>query len=389
MSEPVGPVNEQYITVTGAGPSPVNVAEYERYAESTLPKNAFGYYASGSNDMITLRENRAAFSRLRLMPKVLVDVSNINMQTTILGQKVAFPICIAPTAMQRMAHDEGENATSKAAARHGILMTLSSWSTLPLEDVAAAAPQGFRWFQLYVYKDREVTLDLVKRAERAGYKAFAVTVDTPILGRREADLKNKFALPSHLTMGNFTSTGGAHAQGTKQSGSSGSGLASYVSSLIDRTLNWDDIAWLRRNTTLKIVVKGVMTVDDALISIRNGVDAIWISNHGARQLDTTPATIEVLPEIARAVAGRVELYIDGGISRGTDALKAIALGARAVFIGRPVLWGLAHSGEEGVYNVVNLLKEEFALAMALSGCVKIEDIKPSLVRSALSFQSKL
>jgi (S)-2-hydroxy-acid oxidase len=389
MSEPVGPVNEQYMTVTNAGPSPVNVAEYERFAESSLSKNAFGYYASGSNDMITLRENRAAFTRLRLMPKVLVDVSNINMQTTILGQKVAFPICIAPTAMQRMAHDDGESATSKAAARHGILMTLSSWSTLPLEDVAAAAPQGFRWFQLYVYKDREVTLDLVKRAERAGYKAFAVTVDTPILGRREADLKNKFALPSHLTMGNFASTGGAHAQGTKQSGSSGSGLASYVSSLIDRTLNWDDIAWLRRNTTLKIVVKGVMTVDDALISIRNGVDAIWISNHGARQLDTTPATIEVLPEIARAVAGRVELYIDGGISRGTDALKAIALGARAVFIGRPVLWGLAHSGEEGVYNVVNLLKEEFALAMALSGCVKVEDIKPSLVRTALSFQSKL
>jgi (S)-2-hydroxy-acid oxidase len=200
-------------------------------------------------------------------------------------------------------------------------MTLSSWSTTPLEEVAQAAPGGYRWFQLYVYKDRAVTLDLVKRAERAGYKALAVTVDTPILGRREADIKNRFALPAHLTMGNFIGAGGAHAEGTKSAGDKGSGLASYVASLIDQTLTWDDIAWLRKNTTLKIVVKGVMTVDDALASVRHGVDAIWISNHGARQLDTTPATIEVLPDIVRAVAGRVEVYLDGGITRGTDILK--------------------------------------------------------------------
>lgn len=389
MSEPVGPVEEQYPTVTGAGPAPVNVAEYERYAKSTLPRNAFSYYASGSNDMITLRENRAAFSRLRLMPKIMVDVSKVDMSTTILGQKVAFPICIAPTAMQRMSHPDGECATSKAAARHGTLMTLSSWSTTALEDVADAAPQGLRWFQLYVYKDRVITLDLIKRAERAGYKALAVTVDTPALGRREADIKNRFSLPSHLTMGNFVSQGGDHASGTKSSGASGSGLASYVASLIDKTLTWDDIHWLRKNTTLKIVVKGVMTADDALIALKHGVDAIWVSNHGARQLDTTPATIEVLPEIVRAVRGRCEVYLDGGVTRGTDALKAVALGARAVFIGRPVLWGLAHSGEQGVYDVVNLLKEELQLAMMLSGCVKVEDIKPSLVRHAMTFQSKL
>jgi (S)-2-hydroxy-acid oxidase len=200
-------------------------------------------------------------------------------------------------------------------------MTLSSWSTTALEEVAAVAPTGLRWFQLYVYKDRVVTLDLIKRAERAGYKALAVTVDTSILGRREADIKNRFALPSNLTMGNFQKHGGSHAGGTKSSGSTGSGLASYVSQLIDQTLTWDDIAWLRRNTSLKIVVKGVMTVEDALASIKNGVDGIWVSNHGARQLDTVPATIEVLPEIAKAVAGKVEVYVDGGILRGTDVLK--------------------------------------------------------------------
>lgn len=337
--------------------------------------------------MITLRENRAAFNRLRLMPKILVDVSTVNIETSILGEKVAMPIVIAPTAMQQMAHPEGEKATSRAAYRHKILMTLSSWSTTPLEDVAKAAPDGLRWFQLYVYKDRDVTLDLIKRAERAGYKALAITVDTPSLGRREADIKNRFALPSHLTMGNFA--GGAHQSGTKSAGSTGSGLASYVASLIDKTLTWNDIAWVRKNTTMKIVVKGVMTVDDALASVRHRVDGIWISNHGARQLDTTPATIEVLPEIIKAVAGRCEVYLDGGVTRGTDALKAIALGARAVFVGRPVLWGLAHSGEDGVYNAMELLKNEFSLAMQLMGCTTLADLKPSMVRTALSFQSKL
>merc|ERR1719329_2004233 len=184
--------------------------------------------------MITLRENRAAYSRLRLVPKILIDVSSVETKTTILGASVSSPIVIAPTAMQQMAHPDGEAATARASKRLGTLMTLSSWSTLPLEEVAAAAPGGLRWFQLYVYKDRDVTLDLIRRAERAGYKALAVTVDTPILGRREADIKNKFALPSHLTMGNFAKAAGAHASGTKSSGKEGSGLASYVSSLIDR-----------------------------------------------------------------------------------------------------------------------------------------------------------
>ena len=339
--------------------------------------------------MITLRENRDAFARYRLIPRILVDVSKINMSTTVLGQRVSSPICIAPTAMQQMAHPDGEAATSRAAKRLGALMTLSSWSTLPLEDVAKAAPGGYRWFQLYVYKDRNVTLDLIRRAERAGYTATAVTVDTPILGRREADIKNKFALPSHLTMGNFAKAAGAHASGTKSSGKEGSGLASYVSSLIDRTLTWDDIRWLKRTTTMKVVIKGVLSAEDAIKGLEVGVDAIWISNHGARQLDTTPATIEVLKEVCDAVQGRCEVYLDGGVTRGTDALKALALGARAVFVGRPTLWGLAHSGEEGVYNIMTLLNEELKLALALAGQTNVQDLKPSLVRTAMSLQSRL
>jgi len=384
---PVGPCNEQYQLCATAGPTPVNIAEYEKHAMSKLPKNAFDYYASGANDMITLRENRAAFSRLRLMPKILVDVSSLNTETTVLGDKVSSPICIAPSAMQKMAHPDGELATARANYRHKGLMILSSWSTTALEEVAQAAPEGLRWFQLYVYKDREVTLDLIKRAERAGYKALAITVDTPQLGRREADIKNRFALPSHLTMGNFS--GGAHKSGTKSSGEKGSGLASYVASLIDKTLNWNDIAWVRKNTTMKIVVKGVMTAEDALASVRHRVDGILVSNHGARQLDTVPATIEALPEVVKAVAGRCEVYLDGGVTRGTDALKAICLGARAVFVGRPVLWGLAHSGEEGVYNAIKLLRDEFYLAMQLMGTTSIAELKPSMVRHALSFQTKL
>jgi (S)-2-hydroxy-acid oxidase len=189
--------------------------------------------------MITLRENREAFARMRIMPRCLIDVTNISIETTILGDRIASPICVAPSAMQRMAHNDGECATAKAAARMNTLMTLSSWSTIPLEEVAQSAPGGLRWFQLYVYKDRKVTMELVKRAERAGYKAFAVTVDTPQLGRREADIRNRFSLPAHLTMGNFASTGGAHASGTKSAGEKGSGLASYVASLIDQTLTWN------------------------------------------------------------------------------------------------------------------------------------------------------
>ena len=372
-----------------AGPEPVNLREFEAYAKNTMPRNAWDYYASGALDMITLRENRDAWSRLRFRPRILRDVSAINPETTVLGQRVAMPICIAPSAMQQMAHPDGELCTVRAAHKKNCLMTLSSWSTISMEDVANERPDCYRWFQLYVYKDRDVTMDLIRRAERAGYKAFAVTVDTPMLGRREADVRNRFSLPSHLTMGNFAAKGGAHSAGTKDAGAEGSGLASYCASLIDRTLTWDDIRWLRQNTSLKIVVKGVATAEDAAIAVAEGVDAIWISNHGARQLDTVAATCEMIPEVVQAVANRCEVYVDGGIMRGGDALKAVALGCTAVFIGRPVLWGLAHSGEDGVSRVLDLLKDEFTMAMALCGAVTVKDVKREMVTHHSKFFARL
>lgn len=388
VNRPLGAAEETVMTPTGAGPEPVNIREYEAYAKATLPKNAFDYYASGANDMITLRENRAAFERLRMRPRILRDVSEVDTATTILGEPVAYPICVAPTAMQRMANHEGELATARACARQKTLMTLSSWSTTSVEDVAAVGVGAAKWFQLYVYKDRELTAELARRAERAGYKALAITVDTPVLGRREADVRNRFKLPGHLTMANFASEGGSHAEGTKDGGKD-SGLAAYVASLIDRTLQWKDVQWLRSVCNLPIVVKGVMTPEDALMAMQCGVDAIWVSNHGARQLDTVASTIELLPDIVKAVNGRCEVYLDGGVCRGTDAFKALALGARAVFIGRPVLWGLAHSGEEGVYQVLELLKKEFEMAMRLTGCTKLSDIQRAMVTHVASYQSKI
>eukprot|EP01041_Mallomonas_annulata_P001427 gene1427-2742_t len=379
MSSPIYPINSnEHCAINKSGPSPVSLNEFEILAKRNLPRMAFDYYASGANDMITLRENRIAYHRLRIQPRILVDAGHINMETSILGEKISFPICIAPTAMQCMAHPDGEIATSKAALRHNIVMTLSTVSTTPLEVVRSVAPSGLHWFQLYVFRDRSITLSLVQRAERAGFKALVLTVDTPILGRREADIGNKFSLPSHLTLGNFTSYDKSHSTGPKDNASSttddsnsGSQLAKFFANLIDQRLTWEVVAWLRENTTMRIVVKGVITARDAEECIQHGVDAIWISNHGARQLDTVPATIEVLSEICDVVAGRVEVYVDGGIMRGTDVFKALALGARAVFLGRPVIWGLSHGGESGVFDVLGLLKEELELCMRLTGCPSI------------------
>nr|AVP27296.1 peroxisomal glycolate oxidase [Cyanophora paradoxa] len=355
---------------------PVNVMEYQMVAKEKLPKMVYDYYASGADDQWTLQEARSAFERITFRPRVLVDVSVQDMSTTILGQKVAFPICVAPTAMQCMATGQGEKATSRAVASMNTLMTLSSWSTTPLEEVAKAAPHGARWFQLYVYKDRACTERLVRRAQAAGYKALCLTVDTPRLGRRENDVKNRFHLPDGLTMGNFLDL----VQAEMPTDQKDSGLAAYVASLIDPTLNWKDVEWLKTITNLPIVVKGVLTAEDALMAVKHGCAGIVVSNHGARQLDYSPATIDVLEEVVNAVRGYpIEVYLDGGVRRGTDALKALALGARAVFVGRPVVWGLAAGGEEGVRKVLTMLRDEFKLGLALLGCQSLKDINRSMV----------
>uniref|UniRef100_A0A1D1ZI22 (S)-2-hydroxy-acid oxidase n=1 Tax=Anthurium amnicola TaxID=1678845 RepID=A0A1D1ZI22_9ARAE len=345
-----------------------NVSEYEAIAKEKLPKMVYDYYASGAEDQWTLKENRNAFSKILFRPRILIDVTKINMTTTVLGYNISMPIMIAPTAMQKMAHPDGEYATARAASAAGTIMTLSSWATSSVEEVASTGP-GIRFFQLYVYKDRNVVAQLVRRAERAGFKAIALTVDTPRLGRREADIKNRFTLPPHLTLKNFEGLDLGKMDKTNDSG-----LASYVAGQVDQSLSWKDVKWLQTITTMPILVKGVMTAEDARLAVQAGAAGIIVSNHGARQLDYVPATISCLEEVVKAAQGRVPVFLDGGVRRGTDVFKALALGASGIFIGRPVLFSLAAEGEAGVRKVLRMLRDEFELTMALSGCVSLSDI---------------
>ncbi|OCT79256.1 hypothetical protein XELAEV_18026066mg [Xenopus laevis] len=365
---------------------PITVSDYEECARCSLGKSVFDYYGSGADDQQTLADNVDAFSRYRLYPRVLRDVSVTDLSTTVLGQRIRMPICVGATAMQRMAHPDGETATARACGALGTGMMLSSWATSSIEEVASASPDSLRWMQLYIYKDRRLTQSLVQRAERSGYRAIFLTVDTPRLGRRLADVRNKFQLPPHLRMKNFDTEELAFS--SKQGFGENSGLAVYVAQAIDASINWNDIDWLRGITSLPIIVKGIVRADDAKEAVKRGASGILVSNHGARQLDGVPATIDVLQEIIEAVDGKVEVYLDGGIRKGTDVLKALALGARAVFVGRPVLWGLAYQGEEGVKDVLNILMEELRLAMSLAGCSSVNEIDKSLVRKT-HFASRL
>jgi 4-hydroxymandelate oxidase len=337
---------------------PLNVAEYEALAEQRMHPAAWDYYATGTDDEVTLRENRAAFARIKLRPRMLVDASRVDMTTTALGTPVSMPIFIAPTAMHRFACEEGERATARAAGAVGTLMTASTESSCSLEDIAGAAT-GPLWFQLYVYPTRAFAEQLVRRAETAGYRAIVLTVDLPRLSRRQRSMRSEADLPPYET-GNFPETEGEGDE--------------------PLALTWADIAWLRSLTSLPLLLKGILTAEDAALAVERGIDGIVVSNHGGRQLDTVPASIEALPEVADAVDGRCEVYLDGGVRRGTDVLKALALGARAVLVGRPILWGLAANGEAGARHVLELLRTELELAMALSGRPTIASIDSSVVR---------
>lgn len=352
----------------------INLQEYEVRARARLEPSAFDYYVSGAHDELTLRENRAAYERLRLAYRVLVDVSRCEPATAVLGSPVALPVLVAPTAFHRLACPEGERATVRAAGAAGTIMILSSLSNTAVEDVVAAA-SGPVWFQLYVYRDREATAGLVRRAEAAGCEAIVLTVDAPRLGRRERDVRNRFHLPEGLTVENLLPAG----YGAVQQPAHESGLAAYFASLIDPSLDWDDIVWLRGLTRLPLVLKGIVRADDAVRAVEVGAAAVVVSNHGGRQLDTSISTIAALPAIVDAVAGRIEVLLDGGIRRGTDVIKALALGAQAVCVGRPVLWGLAVDGQAGVEHVLGLLREELELAMALCGTPSIAAIERDLV----------
>jgi 4-hydroxymandelate oxidase len=346
-----------------------NLDDYERAAERRLPKPTFDFYAGGALDEVTLRENRAAYERIPLYFRVLMDVSQRSLETTVLGERVAMPVLIAPTAFHRLAHDEGELATARAAGAAGTILIVSTFSTTSIEDIAKAAT-GPIWFQLYLCRDRAATQDLVARVESAGCKALVLTVDVPVVGSRERDVRNRFALPDGLSAKNLPAA---------RPGSEKSEVATYVGDLIDPAISWRDVEWLRSITKLPLLIKGVVRADDARRAVDAGVRGIIVSNHGGRQLDTAPATIEALPHVADAVADRAEVYVDGGIRRGTDVIKAIARGARAVMIGRPALWGLAVDGERGVGRVLEILRGELDRALGLCGYTTVADLGPDLL----------
>ena len=355
-----------------------NLIELEALARELIEPGAFDYIAGGSDDELSLRRNREDFERLVLRPRVLVDVSNVDTSTTVLGTPISMPVMLAPTAGHKLCCDEGEIATAQGAAEAGTLMILSTLSTVSMEDVAAAT-DGPKWFQLYVYQDREVTRTLVQRAEAAGYKGLCLTVDVPFIGHRERDIRNAWSSPHPFA--NFVET----PLNKMPDGVVGvvSGLGSYVASKWDPTLSWKDIDWLASITKLPVIVKGVMVGEDATLAAEHGARAIVVSNHGGRQLDSLPSGIEALPEVVEAVRGagsKIEVLMDGGVRRGTDVLKALALGARAVLIGRPYLYGLALGGAAGVSRVLSLLRQEIVLGMALAGRPTVESIDASLVR---------
>lgn len=350
---------------------PVNLTEFESLARARLDQGAFDYIAGGAEDEITLRENRAAFERIQLRPRVLVDVSTVETTTSVLGQRVEFPVLLAPTGFQALAHPEGELAPARAAAAAGTIMVVSTLSSKPLEQIAAAA-DGPMWFQVYCYTDKAVTRAHVESAAAHGYRAVCMTVDVPRLGRRERDVRNRIRLPLEALPGNFASMLDLTAIPVDERGSA---IASYAASLLDPSLTWEDVDWVRSITDLPFLLKGILTAEDAHLAVERGVNGIVVSNHGGRQLDGVPATIDVLGEVVDAVQGRAEVLVDGGVRRGTDVVKALALGAKAVLIGRPYLWGLAADGEAGVARVLDMLRDEVELAMALIGCATVSDIK--------------
>ncbi|WP_018681760.1 alpha-hydroxy acid oxidase [Actinokineospora enzanensis] len=342
---------------------PVRVADYIELAESTLAGDVLGYVAGGSGAEWTLRRNHTAYADLRLRPRALVDVEHCATGTTLLGTDLAAPLGVAPMAYHRLVHPDGELATVRAAGAAGALFVAGMFASTDLAEIAAAAT-GPLWMQLYWLRDRGALLDLVGRAEAAGYGALVLTVDTPRVARRFRDLRSGFTLPPDVRAVNVDPALMAASHVTEAGTSA---IERHSRERFDPTITWSDLSWLRERSTLPLVLKGIMTAEDAELAVEHGVDGIVVSNHGGRQLDGAPATVEVLPGIVDAVHGRMPVLVDGGVRTGTDVLKALALGADTVLIGRPVLYGLAHSGAEGALDVLTLLRDELTEAMALTG----------------------
>ncbi|CAD7088336.1 unnamed protein product [Hermetia illucens] len=362
----------------------VCVEDYEKEAFRNIPKNALEFYRSGAGSEFSLTLNIDAFKRWRILPRFLRDVGEVNTDCNVLGYKLSTPIGVAPTGMQRTVHDDGEIGNARAVGKVGGIFILSTVSTTSLEEVAEAAPNTTKWFQLYIYKDQSLTESLVRRAENVGYKAIVLTADVPCFGARRADARNKFKLPPHLGLLNFQEDGSSNVKNMQGF----SGINEYVTAQFDPTITWTDVDWLVKFTKLPVVVKGVLTREDALLARDHGCRGIIVSNHGARQLDSVPATIEVLPTIVDAVGNDMTIMLDGGVRQGTDVFKALALGAKAVFMGRPLIWGLAVNGQKGAEHVLELVQRDLELTMKLSGCVNMSDITKDYVAHESQF-SKL
>jgi 4-hydroxymandelate oxidase len=340
---------------------PITVADYELLARERTDPAAWDYQAGGAGDEVTLADNRASWDRIRLHPKVLVNVAERDLTTSAFGVALAHPIVVAPTAAHALSHPDAERATARGTAATGGLFTLSTISSVSMEEVSAAAPGGARWFQLYAPADRDACRALVERAASAGYSAVVVTVDLPLPGNRERDLRSGFEIDL-----------GVHLP-PEQPVDPETGI------VVLPNFDWDELDWLRSVCPIPLLVKGVLRADDALRAVEAGCDGVWVSNHGGRQLDTSVAAVDALPEIAVSVGGRALLVVDGGVRRGIDVLKGLALGADLVAIGRPALWGLAVDGADGVQRVVELLRDELSLAMALAGCRAISEVTRDLI----------
>jgi 4-hydroxymandelate oxidase len=345
--------------------NPVNVWDYEALAAERLEAGAYGYYAGGAGDELTLRENVEAYRRLQLRPRVLVDVAGCTTETTVLGQTLSMPLLVAPVAFQRVAHPDGEIGMARAAAAVGTAICLSTMATSTPAEVSSTGARC--WFQLYVFKDREVTRELVAAAVEHGFSTLVLTVDTPVLGRRERDFRTGFTLPEGITVASL-----GRGQMTPQE----------TFAQVSPSVSWHDVELLASESGLPVLVKGVLTREDARLACEHGAAGVVVSNHGGRQLDGVSATIDALPEVVDAVEGRIEVLIDGGIRRGADVMKALALGATAALAGRAPLWGLAVGGEAGARHVLELLRDEILLALKLVGCVSPADVGPDRVQPA-------
>jgi 4-hydroxymandelate oxidase len=347
-----------------------SLPEFEEIAAERMDEAAFDYVAGGAWDEVSLADNEDSWLRRTLRPRVLVDVSRVDPSSTLLGSAVAFPVAIAPMAAHGLAHPDGELATARAAAAAGVPFTLSTVASRSIEEVAAAAPDGTRWFQLYHQADPGLSRSFVERAEAAGYTAVVLTVDLPVLGYRERDRRTGFKL--NVPLGNFPdgSIGPTH-------GNHGDPETDFdaIDGAISKSLTWDDLATIRGWSSLPLVLKGIMTAEDARLAVENGADAIVVSNHGARQLDRVAAPIDVLEEVVAAVAGRTEIWLDGGVRRGLDIAIALAMGARGVLVGRPILWSVAAGGQAGVERALVILREEFEIALTLLGAPTPADLR--------------